>query len=69
MRGLHELVGHRCRCEFNLPYGEWPFEGYPAWVLVLDVDLPLVKLTSAHYDGGRHVWVLATLIKTIEVSE
>lgn len=68
MSGLRELVGHRCRCVFNLPDSEWPFPGYPAWVRVLDVDLPLVKLGSAHYDG-RHVWVLAMLIKTIEVSE
>lgn len=67
--GLRELIGRSCRCVFNLPDSEWPFPGYPAWVRVLDVDLPLVKLASSHYDGGRHVWMLAALIKTIEVSE
>lgn len=61
--GLRELIGHRCRCVFSLPINEWPFEGYPAFVYVDEVDLPLIKLRT--YGAPR--WVNAELIKTIEI--
>lgn len=63
--GLRELIGHRCRCVFNLPSSDWPFEGYPAWVYVDDVDLPLIKLRS--YGDPR--WVSAATIQTIEITD
>lgn len=63
--GLRELVGHRCRCVFTLPISEWPFEGYPAWVHVDAVDLPLIKLRSY----GTPRWVNAECILIIERSD
>lgn len=63
--GLRELIGHRCCCVFNLPSSDWPFKGYPAWVYVDDVDLPLLKLRS--YGAPR--WVSAACILTIEITD
>lgn len=51
--GLADLVGHECRCEFDLPSSEWPIPGYPAWVRVLAVDMPMIRLASrSHGDDG-----------------
>ena len=60
---MKELIGRVCTCDFNLPDLEWPIPGYPAWVRVLDVDMPMVKLSSFH--GGDVMWVNASIIKII----
>lgn len=60
---MTELIGKRCACVFALPPHEWPIPGYPAWVRVLDVDMPMVKLSGSA--GGAATWVSATLIASI----
>lgn len=63
--GLHELMNAaRCRLEFNLPSSEWPISGFPAWVKILDVDMPMIKMKSVH--GGMGIWINSAVIKTIE---
>ncbi len=62
--GLKELIGCQCRAEFNLPPSEWPVSGWPAWILVEDVDMPLIKIKSRWEKTS--LWVNATLFKTIE---
>jgi len=64
---LRELIGKECAVVFNLEPQDWPFPGYPAWLVVEDVDLPLVKMCYRCGSGAQ--WVNASLIKTIEVSE
>lgn len=61
---MKELIGHTCRCIFNLPYDEWPFQGSPAWVVVEAIDMPMLKMSSMH--GSRSKWVNAAIIKEIE---
>jgi protein involved in temperature-dependent protein secretion len=60
---MHNLIGKRCSCEFDMPHYEWPIEGSPAWVKVLDVRMPMIEMASAH--AGRPVWVNAARIKSI----
>lgn len=60
---LADLRGKVCCCEFNLPSNEWPFPGWPAWVVVLDVDSGLIKMDYEW--GNKPVWVAASTIKTI----
>lgn len=60
---MKELIGWECCCVFNLPSIEWPIAGYPAWVVVDDVDMPMVKMRSRH--GGEAMWLNASIIKTI----
>lgn len=60
---MNELIGHECRCVFNLPPNEWPIEGYPAFVIVDAVDMPMVKMRSKF--SGVPMWVNAATIKTI----
>jgi hypothetical protein len=54
---MKELVGMRCELVFNLPALEWPIPGYPAWVDVEAVDMPMVKLNG--------LWVNVSTFKTI----
>lgn len=61
---MKSLIGHECRCVFNLPFNDWPFQGYPAWVVVVAVDMPMVCMSYRH--GGKGVWVNAATIQTIE---
>lgn len=62
------MIGAQCRCVFSLPHNEWPFPGYPAWVRVLDVDMPMVKMCSGHYDN-QPKWVNCATITEIELVE
>ena len=64
MSAFAELVGKRCGCSFTLAGHSWPFPGYPAWVAVIAVDMPLVKLAS-DFDSDRAVWVNASIIEKI----
>lgn len=59
---MKELIGYECVCAFDMPYEDWPIS-YPGYVQVLDVDMPMVKL-SAHC-GGDATWVNAAKIKQI----
>jgi hypothetical protein len=61
--GVKELIGQRCACVFDLPHTEWPISGYPAWVVVVAVDMPMVCLKSDF--GHTPIWVNAATIKTI----
>jgi hypothetical protein len=60
---MKELIGRLCECVFLLPGNEWPIQGYPAWVIVEDVDMPMVKMCSKF--GGKSIWVNVDVIKTI----
>ncbi len=60
---MKALIGRECCCIFNLPGTEWPIEGYPAWVIVVDVDMPMICMKSKW--AGRPIWVNASIIKTI----
>ena len=62
---MRELIGKECRAVFNLPHNEWPIEGYPAWVIVDAVDMPMVKMRSRF--SGSPLWVNAATLKTIQV--
>lgn len=61
---LQSLIGKKCRCIFNLPSHHWPVAGWPAFIKVLDLDMPLIKIVSAH--AGRPVWVNANTVERIE---
>ena len=50
---------------FDAGPSDWPFPGYPAWVVIEAVDMPLVKM--GWRGGGGSQWVNANLIKTISV--
>lgn len=61
--GLSELIGRRMRCEFTLPEASWPIRGWPAWVIIEAVDMPMVKMRSAH--AGESMWVNASIIQRL----
>lgn len=63
---MKELIGYECCCVFNLPATEWPISGYPAWVVVDAVDMPMIKMRSQF--GGKPMWLHVGLIKTIEAT-
>lgn len=63
---MKELIGYLCRVDFNLPAREWPFPGYPAWLVVHDVDGTMVKMGSEYADPDEYKWVSVHIIKTIE---
>lgn len=60
---MNELIGKECSAVFSLPSWEWPIAGYPARVVVEDVDMPMVKLRG--YWGKEKIWVNASIIQTI----
>lgn len=60
---MKDLIGRECQCVFNLPFSEWPIAGYPAWVIVDDVDMPMVKMRSTF--SGAPMWLNSAIIKTI----
>jgi hypothetical protein len=62
--GICELIGEECKCIFSLPANEWPIEGYPAWVVVQGVDMPMINMRSKF--GGQPIWINVNIIKTIE---
>lgn len=64
---MNELVGKACRCEFSLPFTEWPIPGFPAWVIVDAVDMPMVKMRSRH--AGAPFWINSAYIKIISSTE
>lgn len=64
--GMHELVGRRCTCDFALAHTDWPIPGYPAFVIVEAVDMPMVKMRSIH--AGKPIWVNVSAIRTIKES-
>lgn len=64
---MKELIGLRCTAVFNLPDNQWPIAGYPAWVIVDAVDMPMVKMRSMH--AGAPLWINAAVIQTISPVE
>lgn len=60
---MEKLIGKKCRCEFDLPHTQWPIEGFPAWVVVISVSMPLVEMKSAF--GGLPMWINASKIARI----
>ena len=65
--GMRRLVGKTCQVVFSLPSSEWPFSGYPAWVVIIDVDMPMVLMSCYH--AGNDKWVNAADIKMIREDE
>ena len=61
---MNELIGKRCTCTFDMDASEWPIPGFPAWVVVVAVDMPMVKLKSMH-STDEGLWVNASAIKFI----
>jgi hypothetical protein len=64
---MRDLIGKECACTFIEPYESWPFSGWPAWVVVTDVALPMVRMHSI-FGGevhGNPQWVSTHIIKTI----
>lgn len=64
---VKDLIGKECTCVFNIPPEDWPIEGYPAWVIVDDVDMPMVCMRSKF--SGPSIWVNASIIKTIRATD
>ena len=64
---LSDWIGKRCNAEFNLPYKEWPTEGYPANIIIKAVEMPLIMIKSWY--GGKSMWINADIIKTISLFE
>lgn len=62
--GLYTLVGKDCVCEFDLEFHEWPIPGYPAFVHVVDVVLPMVKMRPMY--GGQEIWINWYHVKTLK---
>lgn len=62
---LSELIGQRCRVIFDLPYNQWPFEGTPAWLYVIAVDGPMIKLSMGE-EGIQSKWVSQACILSIQ---
>jgi hypothetical protein len=63
---MQELIGKECQCVFNLPASDWPISGYPAWVIVDAVEMPMIKMRSTY--AGKPIWVNASIIKSIQGS-
>ena len=61
---FYELMGKRCAVVFDLPSTEWPIEGSPAWVYIIDIEMPLIYLSSLE-SGKCALWVNVNIIKTI----
>ena len=68
MTAFAEMVGKRCGCYFTLDPTRWPFPGFPAWLVVLAVDMPMVKM-APDFNGERAVWINASTIEKIWVEE
>ena len=67
---LSELAGSTCRVVFDIPDGSWPFQGYPAFVFVVAVDMPMVKMkSSVSTDDCDSVWINVKFIKEISFFE
>ena len=49
-----EFMGDMCH---------WPIAGWPAWIIIDAVDMPLLLIRSAH--GGEQMWVNAAIIKRV----
>lgn len=60
---MKELVGLECTVIFNMPDSKWPFPGYPAFVVVEEVDMPMVKLRGRH--GAPTKWINVAIIQSI----
>jgi len=60
--GMKKLIGERCVITFSLDHLDWPLQGYPAFAIVTDVDMPLIE-----FDG--RVWINANTIRTIATSK
>ena len=60
--GLKELIGKThiaCEVSERLPLSD----GYPSWIDVLDVDMPMIKIRNSH--GGKPIWVNVAVIRTM----
>lgn len=57
------IVGRRCAIVFDLNCHDWPIPGTPAWAVVAEVRLPLIKLRSEF--GEDICWVNVRHIKRI----
>ena len=60
---IDKLIGKSCGCEFDMPAMEWPVPGYPAWIVVLSVDMPMIEMRSQFW--GAPFWVNASKIKRV----
>lgn len=61
---MAELIGKECRCVFDLPAVDWPIPGYPAWVIVDAVDMPMLKIRSKF--AGQPFWINVSAIRSLD---
>lgn len=60
---MRELIGFVSACEFRMDATKWPVAGFPAWVVVEDIDMPMVKMRNKF--GGSSFWINAADIVSI----
>ena len=60
---MDKLIGKECGCEFDMPPHSWPVPGYPAWVTVLAVAMPMVEMSGKF--SNRPFWINASKIARI----
>jgi len=60
---MENLIGKKCSCEFDMPSAEWPVPGFPAWVEVLAVSMPMVEMRSQF--SGSPFWINVSKIARI----
>jgi hypothetical protein len=59
--GIEKLVGKKCACDFDMPSHTWPVPGYPAWVVVLAVSMPMIEMQCA-WGSRPPFWINASKI-------
>ena len=63
-----ELIGRDdVRCVFNLDPCKWPIPGYPAWIVIEAVDMPLMLIRSKW--SREKIWINASIIETISYQQ
>ena len=64
----YELIGRDdVRCVFNLDPCKWPIPGYPAWIVIEAVDMPLMLIRSKW--SREKIWINASIIETISYQQ
>jgi hypothetical protein len=61
---VKKLIGHMVSIVFDLPSTEWPIEGYPAFCVVIEVDMPMIEI-KRQYAINQSVWINVGTIKTL----
>lgn len=60
---MKNLIGKECGCDFDMAPQDAPVPGWPSWVTVLSVEMPMVEMCGTF--GGRPFWINASKIARI----